>query len=84
LFLDRTEATEEPFISHASDPAMQGRRQKNHGSGAYILDDLQVPVILNPALLNLIDDFPSIDGFTLQSKVDILLLSVIRSTKSQL
>jgi hypothetical protein len=38
----------------------------------YILDGLRVPVILNPALLDLIDDSPSTSGFTLQSKIDIL------------
>jgi hypothetical protein len=84
LFPDRTEATEGPPISHASNPAIQGRGRKNHESGAYILDGLRVPVILNPALLDLIDNSPSTGGFTLQSKIDILLLSAIRSTKSQL
>jgi hypothetical protein len=54
LFPDRTEATEGPLISYVSDPAE-----------AYILDGLRVPIILDPALLDLIDDSLSTGGFTL-------------------
>ena len=38
----------------------------------HILDVLRVPVILDPALLDFINDSPTTSGFTLQSKVDIL------------
>jgi hypothetical protein len=38
----------------------------------HILDILRVPVILDPALLDFINDSPTTSGFTLQSKVDIL------------
>jgi hypothetical protein len=40
----------------------------------HILDVLRVPVILDPALLDLINDSPTTSGFTLQSKVDILFI----------
>lgn len=51
---------------------------ENHDRERYILDSLRVPVILDPALLDLIDDSPSTGGFTLQSKIDILLLLAVR------
>ena|SRR5271154_3850340 len=71
LFPDRTEATEGPSISTPRIP-MQCWNE-NHDWERYILDSLRVPVILDPALL----DSPSTSGFTLQSKIDILLLSAI-------
>jgi hypothetical protein len=51
---------------------------ENHDRERYILDSLRVPVILDPALLDLIDDSPSTSRFTLQSKIDILLLLAVR------
>jgi hypothetical protein len=72
LFPDRTEATEGLPLALPQTP-MQCWNE-NHDRERYILDSLRVPVILNPALLDLIDDSPSTSGFTLQSKIDILLL----------
>jgi hypothetical protein len=51
---------------------------ENHDRERYILDSLRVPVILDPALLDLIDDSPSTSRFTLQSKIDILLLLAVQ------
>jgi hypothetical protein len=66
----RTEAME--GLSLAMPRTLMERWNEKYKRERYILDSLRVPVILNPALLDLINKSPSTSGFTLQSKIDIL------------